>query len=328
MEALNILALADKLRTEADAYEFLEDLRWNGQPVCPHCGSVRKPYFLTPANGASRKTRTGTASQRRVWKCADCRKQFSVLTGTIFHGSKVPVRTWIFVVFEMCSSKNGVSAREIERKYKLTAKTAWFVTHRIREAMKREPLAGLLSGRVVADETWIGGKLRNRHGGADPSRRSVHPTRRFEDKTAVVSLVSRETGEVRSRVVPEVSGDNLRAVLDEHIDQPATHLHTDAGTHYRRIVGEFAEHSIVSHAQGEYVRGDVSTNQAENYFSQLKRSIDGTHHHVSREHLDRYLAEFDFRHTTRKISDTERVSLLGQQVGGKRLTYRKPACGD
>ncbi len=153
MESVNVLSLADKLRTEADAYLYLEELRWGDRPICPHCGSVRKPYFLNPANGASRKTRTGTASQRRVWKCADCREQFSVLTGTIFHGSKIPVRTWVFVIFEMCSSKNGVAAREIQRKYELTGKSSWFMLHRIRQAMKRDPLAGLLSGGVVADET-------------------------------------------------------------------------------------------------------------------------------------------------------------------------------
>ncbi|MCA1699035.1 MAG: transposase, partial [Actinobacteria bacterium] len=161
---LSILTLSEQLRTEADAYRFLEDLRWGDKPICPHCGSVRKHYFLNPANGESRKTRTGTASQRRVWKCADCRKQFSVLTGTIFHGTKIPVRTWIFVVFEMCSSTNGVAAREIERKYGLTPKSAWHMLHRIRFAMEREPLAGLLSGRVVMDETWVGGKPSNRHG--------------------------------------------------------------------------------------------------------------------------------------------------------------------
>jgi len=323
MDEVNILALADKLRTEADAYEFLEDLRWGDTPVCPHCGSVRKPYFLTPANGASRKTRTGTASQRRVWKCADCRKQFSVLTGTIFHGSKVPVRTWIFVVFEMCSSKNGVSAREIERKYNLTAKTAWFVTHRIREAMKRDPLAGLLSGRVVADETWIGGKPKNRHG-----HKRGQGGQGKTDKTPVLALVSRETGEVRSRVVADVRGSSLRRVIAEHVNAESTHLHTDSAASYVKIAADFAGHSTVDHYAGEYVRGDVSTNQAENYFAQLKRSIDGTHHHVSREHLDRYLSEFDFRYSTRGVSDTERMRMLGRQTGGKRLTYRKPTCSD
>src|SRR5579871_1830773 len=166
--ALSMLKLSEKLRTEADAYKYLEELRWNGNPVCPHCGGT-DPYFLNPENSVSRRTRTGSESQRRVWKCRSCRKQFSVLTGTIFHGTKIPVRTWVFVVFEMASSKNGVAAREIERKYGLTPKSAWFMLHRIREAMKREPMAGLLTGRVVADETYIGGAPKNRHG-HDPKK--------------------------------------------------------------------------------------------------------------------------------------------------------------
>jgi transposase-like protein len=314
---LSIPALADKLHTEADAYRFLEDLRWNGRPICPHCGSVRKPYFLKPRDGTSRKTRTGAESQRRVWKCADCRKQFSVLTGTIFHGTKIPVRTWIFVVFEMASSKNGVAAREIQRKYGLTPKSAWFMLHRIRHAMTREPLAGLLSGRVVADETWIGGKPSNRHG-----HKRGKGGQGQTDKTSVVALVSRETGEVRSQVVTDVSGDNLRSVLVEQVDAGSTHLHTDSAPAYARIAGHFAGHSAVDHSAGEYVRGDVSTNVAETYFSQLKRSLDGTHHHVSREHLPRYLAEFDFRFTTCRETDTERMARLARQVGPKRLTYR------
>jgi transposase-like protein len=322
MADLSIVKLADQLRTEADAYLFLEDLRWGDQPVCPHCGSVRKHYFLNPANGQSRKTRTGSASQRRVWKCADCRKQFSVLTGTVFHGSKIPVRTWVFVVFEMCASKNGVSAREIERKYDLTPKTAWFMLHRIREAMKLEPLAGLLSGRVVADETFIGGQPRNRHGG---TRKGGVGVKGKTDKTPVLSLISRETGEVRSRVMPNLGGAEVRDVLLSHVVPATTHLHTDAGPVYKRISGDFASHSYVDHSADEWVRGDVTTNHAEGYFSQLKRSIDGTHHHVSREHLGRYLAEFDFRYSSRKVSDTERMRLLGQRVFGRRLTYRPTA---
>jgi transposase-like protein len=320
--SLTVLKLADKLRTEADAYEFLEDLRWGDKPVCPHCGSVRKPYFLTPANGESRKTRTGSESQRRVWKCADCRKQFSVLTGTIFHGTKIPVRTWVFVVFEMASSKNGVSAREIERKYDLTPKSAWYMLHRIREAMKREPLAGLLSGRVVADETFYGGKPSNRHG-HNPSRAMQGKT----DKTTILSLISRETGEVRSRVMPDVKPENLRRVLHETLDTRATHLHTDRARNYRLLAGDFASHEAVNHDAREWVRGDVSTNQAEAFFSQLKRSLDGTYHHVSREHLDRYLAEFDFRYTTRRDSDEARMDRIIGQTAGRRLTYRKPTCG-
>jgi transposase-like protein len=318
---LSILKLADKLRTEADAYKFLEDLRWNGQPACPHCGGA-EPYFLNPENGVSRRTRTGTESQRRVWKCRECRKQFSVLTGTIFHGSRIPVRTWVFVVFEMASSKNGVSAREIERKYGLTAKSAWFMVHRIREAMKREPMAALLTGRVVVDETFIGGKPSNRHG-----RKRGQGGQGQTDKTPVVALISRETGEVVTKVIPNVSGKNLAAAMRGELDAERVELHTDGGGHYKSVGLPFKSHQTVDHHAGEYVRGDVSTNQAENFFSQLKRSIDGTHHHVSVDHLHRYLAEFAFRYTYRKESDTVRMVRIVSQTGGRRLMYREPGLG-
>jgi transposase-like protein len=220
----------------------------------------------------------------------------------------------------MCSSKNGVSAREIERKYELTAKSAWFALHRIREAMKREPMAGLLTGRVVSDETWFGGEPRNRHGhtyGKGGQGRT--------DKTPIQALVSRETGEVRSRALPDVTGDNLRHVLETDTDPAETYLQTDQLPAYRRISGElgFAGHSTVDHSEGEYVRDGVSTNAAEGYFSQLKRSLDGTHHHVSRAHLPRYLAEFDYRFSTRFMSDGQRVAKTLGQVGGRRLSYRE-----
>ena len=316
---LSIPKLAAKIATEADAYKFLEDLRWGDTPVCPHCESPKAPYFLKPKNGTARKTRTGAETQRRVWKCAECRKQFSVLTGTIFHGSKIPVRTWLFVIFEMCSSKNGVSAREIERKYDLTPKSAWFMTHRIREAMKRHPVSDLLSGEVVADETWFGGEPKNRSKG-DPRRVG---TRGATDKTPIVTLVSRETGEVRSRAVPNVDGTTLARVLRENVDPKATHLQTDEWGGYLPFARQLAAHSAVNHRDAEYVRDGVTTNQAENFFSQLKRSLHGTHHHVSREHLDRYLAEFDFRFSTCKLSDTERMERLAGQFGGRRLKYRE-----
>jgi transposase-like protein len=257
-----VLQLADQLRDEADAYKFLEDMRWGREPVCPHCGADR-PYFLK-ARDAERRTRTGTTSQRRVWKCRACRKQFSVLTGTIFHGTKIPIRTWVFVVFEMASSKNGVAAREIERKYGLTPKSAWFMMHRIREAMKREPMAGLLTGRVVIDETYIGGKPGNRHG-HDPKKHDA----RFggTDKTPVVALVSRETGEVVTKVIPNVTGANLAAAIAGEVEPERTVIHTDKGMQYPNMRIPFAGHETVDHSKREYVRGDVSTNQAENFFS-------------------------------------------------------------
>ena len=327
-QAISIPALATKITSEADAYELLEGLRWNGEPVCPHCGVIGNAYYLKPANGVSRKTRTGAISERRVWKCAACRKQFSVLTGTIFHGTKIPLRTWLFVIFEMCASKNGVSAREIERKYDLTTKSAWFMVHRIREAMKREPLAGLLSGTVVADETWIGGKPSNRHKSKrKPSRAPQSWAHVPTDKTPVMSLINLETGEVRSQVIPNVQGKTLRAVIEANVDMANTVLNSDSLKGYIAIGADMAGHGVVNHLADEYVRDGITTNEAEGCFSQLKRSIDGTHHHVSVEHLDRYLAEFDYRYSTRALSDGERMADLIDRGAGRRLSYR-PLTGD
>ncbi len=322
MAKITLLSFADKLRTEGDAYRVLEEMRWGETPICSHCGSVRKHYFLTPKNGTARKTRTGAASERRVWKCADCRKQFTATTNTIFHGSKIPLRIWLLVIYDACSAKNGISAREVERKYGLTAKSAWFLMHRIREAMKREPMAGLLSGRVIADETWYGGTPKNRHG---HERAKKDRLQGATDKTPILPLVSRETGEVRSQAVPNVTAATLRPAIQANVNTRRTHLHTDSGMQYRTLAEPFAAHSTVDHRAGEYVRQDVTTNHAETYFSQLKRSLDGTHHHVSREHLHRYLAEFDFRFSTCKLSDVERIDLLVSRVGGRRLMYSEPA---
>jgi transposase-like protein len=316
----SIPALARRIQTEADAYRMLEELRWkDGQPeACPHCGEVGRCYFLTPKNGTSRKTRTGAESQRRVWKCGGCRKQFSVLTGTIFHGSRVSIRTWFFVVVEMCSAKNGVSAREIERKYAVTPKTAWFMLHRIREAMRLEPLAGLLAGTVIADETWIGGRPSNRHGGG----RYGQGVRGVTDKTPVLALVHKDSRTVRSRVVPNVTAKTLRPSMLDLLDFRGTVLHTDSAQAYKSLAPEFAGHEYVNHFSHEYVRGEVSTNMAEGYFSQLKRSLDGTYHHVSDEHLHRYLGQFDFMYNTCKLKDSDRVRALVNRTDGCRLSYR------
>lgn len=316
-QEFSIPALMKQVPTEADAYLLMEKLRWADGVACPHCGSIAEHYFLKARDPEGRATRTGSRSERRVWKCRDCRKQFSVLTGTIFHGTKIPLRTWLFVVFEMCASKNGVAAREIERKYDVTAKSAWFMVHRIREAMKRDPLAGLLSGVVVADETWIGGKPKNRHASKRQSGKQG-----VTDKQPVLSLVNTTTGEVRSHVVRNVTAHTLGPILRAEVDTANAVLHTDSSPSYKSVGTEFTDHQSVNHYEGEYVRGEVSTNAAEGYFSQLKRSIDGTHHAVSREHLDRYLAEFDFRYSTRKINDSERLRIVMGNTGNRRLSYR------
>jgi transposase-like protein len=317
MEPFNFKTLSERVTDEASAYRFLEELRWGDEPVCPHCASIGQHYFLN-AQGAGRKTRTGKVSHRRVWACRDCRKQFSVLTGTVMHGTKVEVKTWVSVIYEMCASKNGVSSRELERKYGLKPKTAWFLCHRIREAMKRDPIVTPFTGTVIADETWFGGDPKNRHFKDRPHKSGL------SDKTPIVSLVSEDTGEVRSRVVPNVRGDTLGTVIRQETDIRRTTLHTDESDGYKRVARDAAAHKSVNHGRYEYARDGVTTNRVEGYFAQLKRSIDGTHHAVSVEHLDRYLAEFDYRYSTRTLTDSQRMARLMGQVGGRRLAYKKP----
>jgi transposase-like protein len=317
--------LFDRLRTEADAWEFLEELRWPNGPKCPACHGS-DVYLIQPKNGVSRRTVSGSMSQRRTWNCRPCRKQFSATTGTMMHGTRLPIRTWVLVIFEMCASKNGVAAGEIERKYGLCSRSAWFLMHRIREAMKDDGLIATMRGTIVADETFIGG---------DPTKMN-RPTRRrwiashdgnpfiHTTKTPVLSLINAETGEVRSRVVPRVNGANLRKVMSEHVDMAGSILWTDEGNWYRQLGQEFIRHATVNHSDDQYVGPDgEGTNKLENFFSQLKRSIDGTHHHVSVEHLPRYLGEFDYRFTTRKMSDGERMADLVGRAEGRRLTYKR-----
>ncbi len=309
----------ERCQDEASSYEFLEELRWNGTPVCAHCGHD-KAYFLKPANGRTRATGPKkTLSVRRVWKCAKCRKQFSVLTNTIFHGTKIELRIWLLVLVQVSSAKNGISAREVARTHEITPETAWHMLHRIREAMKRDPLVSMFSGVVIVDETWIGGNPKNRHRG----KRSVGENSRDTNKTIVLSLVNRETGEVRSQVVPNVRRHTLQAAIEQHVDLPATVLHTDTAATYVRIGWPAAGHETVNHIMSQYVLPNgATTNHAEGFFSQLKRSLDGTFHHVSEDHLHRYLAEFDYRYTTCKLTDSDRALRLIGQSAGRRLTYQ------
>ena len=231
MEHMSILSIANRITTEEEAYLFLEELRWGKgdeqRPVCPHCGH-QKAYFLTPKTGNRRTGAADRASKtaRRVWKCAGCRKQYSVTTGTIFHATHVSLRVWLMVIFEMCANKNGVAAREVERKYDLTPKSAWFVLHRIREAMRKEPLASMLVGTIVADETFIGGLPKNKHqqGKARAGTSKGHAGYPHH-KTAVLSLIDKATGEVRSRVVSDVTGATLSKAIREQVDMTPSVLH-------------------------------------------------------------------------------------------------------
>ncbi|MEX0825433.1 MAG: IS1595 family transposase [Acidimicrobiia bacterium] len=302
---LNLAELAKHLTDEHAAWELIESIRWPEGPTCPHCGWEDGAYYL-----GNRKTRKGEVSPRRLWKCSHCRKQYSALIGTIFERSHIPLSKWLLGIHLMSAGKNGVSAHELSRQLGITVKSAWFMSHRIREAMKLDPLAGMLSGTIEADETYIGGKRRG-SGRGRPGTAS--------HKTAVSTLVSRD-GEARSQVMERVTGDDLGKVLSSNVTPDST-LMTDEFSAYRKPGQMFAGHETVNHAHGEYARGRVTTNTVEGYFSQLKRSIDGTHHHVTRHHLPRYLANFDYLYSTRKLTDGERTWRTIRQAGGRRLKY-------
>ena len=328
MEELNLARLPMYLSDEAEAWSLLERLRWPDGPVCPHCGN-QGGYFIKARSG-QRTSKKGTVSYRRLWKCQnrECAKQFSVLVGSIFESSKVPVSKWLLGLWLMSAGKNGVSALELQRHLGVAYQTAWFMGHRLREAMTREPMASLMSGTIVSDEAWIGGAPKNKHqqgrtrpygpgGGGHIQRGS-----RFETKTPVLALIDTETGEARTRVITNVKGSTLRQALSEELDLPNTTLYTDGNLGYRRLRSQLAGHEFVDHSRSEYVRGNVTTNPAESFFAQFKRSLDGTFHNVSPEHLHRYLAEFTFRWNTSKRTDHSRVEAIIRGADGKRLTYR------
>jgi transposase-like protein len=312
-----IASLSREIITEADAYLYLENLRWHGEAKCPKCASTDVRY-VTPSNGVFRTTAGGSQSERRVWRCTPCRKQFSVLTGTIMHATKISVRTWVMVIFEMCASKNGVAAREIERKYGLCPRTAWHMLHRIREAMSHDDYV-LFSGDVSVDEVYIGGNPEFRHAN-DPREVGIG---RGTKKTPVVSIVDVDTHAIRSEVIPYIDSKSLGDMIRANVDTATSTLHTDSFPAYGSVGRTMAGHYVTDHKHGIYATDKTNgTNLCENYFAQLKRGLKGTHIHVDPKHLHRYLNEFDYRYSTFELTDTERLSDLGTRLNG-RLSYEK-----
>jgi len=252
-----VTALADKLRTEADAWEFLEGLRWPNGARCPQCQG-QDVYLIVPKNGVSRKTVTSSMSQRRTWNCRPCRRQFSATTGTMMHGTRLPLRLWVLVIFEMVASKNGVAACEIERKYGICNRSAWFLMHRIREAMTPDFGNLFRNATVLADEAYIGGDPANRHASAYRETDG-----RGTEKTPVVSIIDKETGEVRSHVVTNVDGWTLGQILIGNVDPVGSTLVTDMWKGYNLAGSFFSKHERVNHSAGEYVRDGFTTNPVE-----------------------------------------------------------------
>jgi transposase-like protein len=316
--------------TEEQARERFEQIRWPNGPVCPHCGSVEATKLAWKAK--RQKPDTELKGKRRphregLYRCVGCEEQFSATVKTILEDSHLPIRTWLMAFAILCSAKKGISALQLQRQLGLGSyRTAWHLCHRIRHAMDREPLKGLLGvggGTVEADETYVGGKPRKPVGRKVPGVRRRGLVGRGTLKQPVVALVERG-GRVRARTIPDVTAETLKAAVRTHVD-PSARLMTDELRSYVGLHKEFAGgHHVVNHSAGEYARGDASVNEAEAFFALLKRGVMGSFHHISKQHMNRYLNEFSFRWDLRKVSDGERTVEAIRASEGKRLMYREP----
>ena len=290
---------------EAAAYEKLESIVWPNGPTCPHCGAVDRIYPLT-----GKTTRIG------LKKCGHCRQQFTAKVGTVFESSHVPLYKWFQAAYLLCSSKKGISAHQLHRVLEVTYKTAWFMAHRLREAMTTmgmEPMGGE-GVTVEVDETFIG---------RDKSIKPDHEKkgRGYAHKHKILALVDRSTGRARAMVVDSLKAKDLMPILAENIVKETT-ICTDEAGQYVRVGKHFARHGVVRHNAGEYGRGDIYTNTIEGYFSIFKRGMKGVYQHCAKKHLHRYVAEFNFRYNERGTSDGERTALALAGAIGKRLMYR------
>jgi transposase-like protein len=297
---------APHFHNEEAAYAFIEARIWPDGPVCPKCGSKERIGKLQ-----GKSTRIG------LYKCYVCRKPFTVKMGTIFEDSHVPMRLWLQAIYLMSASKKGISSHQLHRTLGVTVKTAWFMGHRIREAMREGELApfGSNGGTVEVDETFLWDEDNM------PKRRG------YAHKRKILSLVDRESGEARSIVIDDLSAKVVVPILKENIAHEAKVMTDDAGQ-YRFLNEHFAEHGSVCHSTGEYVSladPAIHTNTVEGFFSIFKRGMKGVYQHCKKNHLHRYLAEFDFRYSKRianGVDDIQRADKLLCGVVGKRLTYQ------
>jgi transposase-like protein len=289
------------------AREWFEARIWPNGPVCPHCGSF--------GEGVTRMV--GSAHRAGCFQCNACRKQFTVTVRTVMERSKIGLDIWLKAMFLLSASKKGISTHQLHRMLGVSLKSTWFLMHRIREAMREPYFATKMGGRgesIQADETFIG---------RTTTRAGEVRRRGYQEKEPVLTLVSGK--QARSFHVPEVNSATLRPILKAQIDA-ASWLMTDDATYYRPIGEDFRRHFTVNHSIGEYVSGGTTVNACENYFSILKRGINGVYQHVSSTHLKRYVGEFDFRYNNRiglGVNDIERTEKVAKGAVGKRLTYQR-----
>jgi transposase-like protein len=283
------------------AVEFMEQQRWGDKPYCPRCGDF--------AVYQMKDSKTGERQANLRWRCQGCKEQFTVRIGTVFEDSRAPLRHWCFVFWRAATSKKGVSALEIHRQTGLSYKTCLFMLHRVRHAMDESDIEPL-SGTVEVDEVFIGGKPRR----IQNSRITMR-----KEKAIVVGMVERK-GRIRPKVVADVSAKTLKGVIAENVDKSAR-IMTDDWSGYRGLKHEGWTHESVKHSMFEYARGDVHTNSIEGFFGILKRGLNGIYHSVSKKHLHRYLAEFQYRYNMRELTDGQRIVKAIKAAQGRRLTY-------
>jgi len=294
------------MQNEAAAIAWVEARVWPDGPVCPHCGGVERIGKMG-----------GKATRIGLWKCYQCRKQFTVKVGTVFEDSHVPMNLWLQAMYLLCSSKKGISSNQLSRTLGVTLKTAWFMSHRIREAMRVvgvEPMGG--AGKVVEIDETLQGRI-------DGAPKYVPHGKHFTWRNTVLSLVERD-GAVRSFHVEGATMASMLPIIRANVNKE-TALMTDELTAYKKLGDEFDSHRSVNHSDKEYARGSVTTNTVEGYFSIFKRGMKGVYQHCGEKHLHRYLAEFDFRYSNRVrlgVDDVERTARAVKGIVGKRLTYR------
>jgi transposase-like protein len=301
-------------RSEKAAFQHLEGVLWaNGRP-CPHCGTLDRSGRLEGVKDKKGRERLG------LWKCYECKKQFTVRKGTVFESAHIPLHKMLQAVYLMTASKKGVSAHQIHRTLEITYKSAWFLCHRIREAMRPKEMApmGGGGGGVEVDETIIGFQK-------GVNSKSHIDRVAWQYRNIVLTLVERG-GSARSFHVDGTTVGTLVPILRANIKRETTLL-TDQASWYKTVGKEYAAHGSVDHSKKEYARGEISTNTVEGYFSIFKRGMKGVYQHCSEKHLHRYLSEFDFRYSNRValgFDDAARTEKALQGIVGKRLTYRNP----